>query len=47
VTKRKTGHDYKISVEFWNKIKSLLSLPNLKRKLEDLEKKTERPRKDD
>ena len=40
VTKRKTGHDYEISVEFWNKIKPLLPLPKLK-------KKPGRPREDD
>jgi len=40
VTKRKTGQDYKISVEFWNKVKLLLPLPKDK-------KKPERPRKDD
>jgi putative transposase len=40
VTKRKTVHDYKISVEFWNKIKPLLPLPQPK-------KKPGRPREDD
>ena len=40
VTKRKTVHDYKISVEFWNKIKPLLPLPKPK-------KKPGRPREDD
>ena len=40
VTKRKTVHHYKISVEFWNKIKPLLPLPKPK-------KKPRRPREDD
>jgi putative transposase len=40
VTKRKTGHDYKISVEFWNKIKQLPPSPKPK-------KKSGRPREDD
>jgi putative transposase len=38
--KRKTGHDYEISDEFWNKIKPLLSLPKPK-------KKPGRPREND
>ena len=33
MTKRKTGQDSKISVEFWNKIKPLLPLPKSKKKL--------------
>jgi putative transposase len=40
VTKRKTGQDYKISIEFWNRIKPLLTLPKPK-------KKAGRPRADD
>jgi len=40
MTKRKIGRDYKISTEFWNKIKPLLPLPKPK-------KKAGRPRKDD
>jgi len=40
VTTRKTGHDYEISDEFWNKIEPLLPLPKPK-------KKPGRPRKDD
>jgi putative transposase len=40
VTKRKTGQDYRISVEFWNKIKPLLPVPKPK-------KKSGRPREDD
>ena len=38
--KTKKVHDYKISVEFWNKIKPLLPLPKPK-------KKPGRPREDD
>jgi len=40
MAKRKTGHDYKISVEFWNEIKTLLPLPKPKKKLG-------KPREDD
>lgn len=40
MSKRKVGHDYEISDEFWYKIKALLPLPKLK-------KKAGRPRKDD
>ena len=40
MTKRKTGQDYKISIEFWNRIKPLLTLPKPK-------KKAGRPRADD
>jgi len=40
VTTRKTGHDYEISDEFWNNIKSLLPLPKPK-------KKPGRPREND
>lgn len=40
MTTRKTGHDYEISDEFWNKIKSLLPLPKPK-------KKPGRPREND
>ena len=32
MTKRKTGHDYKISIEFWDRIKPLLPLPKPKEK---------------
>jgi transposase len=37
---RKLGHDYEISEEFWNRIKPVFSLTKLN-------KKAERPRKDD
>jgi len=33
VRTRKTGHDYEISDEFWNKIQFLLPLPKPKKKL--------------
>lgn len=32
MAKRKIGHDFKISDEFWNKIKPLLPLPKPKKK---------------
>jgi putative transposase len=38
MTKRKIGHNYWISDDFWNKIKLLLPFPKPKKKLEDLEK---------
>jgi transposase len=35
VTKRKTGHDYEISDEFWTKIKPLLPPPKPKKNSDD------------